>query len=78
MSSLSWAVVSASVALAACAGPNNGYTPMRADAMAFSEAHERCNLAAMSISGAVPSGPQLNAYNACMARNGWEDRRRLF
>ena len=64
--------------------PQGGYRPVTQTSgsperpIPFDEANARCWAVSMNIAGFAATIPQLEAYKACMARNGWEDRRRLF
>jgi hypothetical protein len=76
---LSVALLGSCLVLAACSDlATGGYTQARSDATPYSEARAQCWNVGMAIAGAQADAPQWRAYNQCMARNGWEDRRRLF
>jgi hypothetical protein len=77
----------AAILLSGCAlDPQGGYRPVTqmsgsADSrgsMSFNEADAQCWVVSMNNAGYAATMPQLAAYNGCMLRNGWEDRRRLF
>lgn len=81
------AVPATAILISACAlDPQGGYRPVTQlsgspdsrGAMSFNEANAQCWAVSMNIAGYSATMPQLAAYNACMGRNGWEDRRRLF
>jgi hypothetical protein len=62
--------------LTGCA-ENNGMTRTRADARPFDEAHSECWVVAMNNAGHAATAAQTRAYDACMARAGWADRRTI-
>ncbi len=64
------------VALGACAA-NNGMTQTRPDARPFADANAECWEVSMNIAGFGATSPQARAYESCMARNGWADRRSM-
>jgi hypothetical protein len=75
----------AAITLSGCAlDPQGGYRPVTQISgsperpISFNEANTQCRTASMNIAGYGATTPQLEAYRMCMARNGWEDRRRLF
>ena len=75
----------AAIALSGCAlDPQGGYRPTTQVSggpdrpVSFDEANARCWTVSMNIAGYGATIPQLEAYRACMTRNGWEDRRSLF
>jgi hypothetical protein len=79
------AFAATTIALSGCAlDPQGGYQPMTQSAgsseppVTFNEANSQCWIVSMSIAGFAATMPELDAYKACMARNGWQDRRRLF
>lgn len=79
------AVAATMIALSGCAlDPQGGYEPVTQRAgsseppVPFNEANSRCWTVSMNIAGFGATMPELDAYEACMARNGWADRRRLF
>jgi hypothetical protein len=48
---------------------------MRPDARPFAASHAECWETAMNNAGNAATAAQTRAYDACMARNGWADRR---
>jgi hypothetical protein len=77
----------AAILLSGCGlDPQGGYRPVAElsgspdsrRAPSFDEANAQCWTVSMNNAGYAATAPQLAAYNACMKRNGWEDRRRLF
>jgi hypothetical protein len=73
------------IALSGCAlDPQGGYEPVTQRAgsseppVRFNEANSQCWTVSMNIAGFGATMPELDAYKACMARNGWEDRRGIF
>jgi hypothetical protein len=74
MTRLMAATAIAAAFLVGCA-ENNGMTRTRADARPFGEAHAECHAVAMNNAGNAATARQTRAYDACMARQGWADRR---
>jgi hypothetical protein len=69
-------ITTGAVILAGCA-ENRGFTKMRDDARPFAEAHSDCWQTSMNIAGFAATAAQVQAYDSCMARNGWSDQRPL-
>jgi hypothetical protein len=78
------ALPAVAIALSGCAlDPQGGYRPVAErsgspEAKSFNEVNAQCWAVSMNIAGFSATAAQQEAYNACMVRNGWEDRRRLF
>lgn len=61
--------------LVACAqDETRGFTKTSEGGKPFAQAHAQCLTEAMNT-GSFSSVPQLRLYDACMARNGWQDQR---
>lgn len=77
-------ILGVALALSACAlDPQGGYQPMQRSgtgtgSVTFNDANAQCWTVSMNNAGYGATMAQLAAYNTCMARNGWEDRRQLF
>ncbi|HEX2113584.1 MAG TPA: hypothetical protein VHM01_04190, partial [Alphaproteobacteria bacterium] len=69
------AVIATGAAILAGCAENNGMTQTRPDARAFAEAHSECWALAMNTAGNAATAAQSRIYDACMARQGWADRR---
>ena len=64
--------------LAACAqDETRGFTKISEDGKPFAQAHAQCLTEGMNTGG-FSSVPQMRVYDACMARNGWQDQRAPF
>lgn len=70
------AMAAGAALLGACAA-NGGMTQTRPDARAYGEAHAECWAAGMNSAGNAATAAQTRAYDACMARYGWADRRSI-
>jgi hypothetical protein len=77
--------VAAAIALSGCAlDPQGGYRPVTQVSgsverpVSFDEANALCWTVSMNNAGYGATIVQLQAYQTCMVRNGWEDRRELF
>jgi hypothetical protein len=73
------AVAAGAVLLGACAADpaSRGMTQTRPDARPYAEAHSECWAVSMNNAGNASTAPQVRAYDACMARYGWADRRTM-
>jgi hypothetical protein len=79
------AFAAAAIALSGCAlDPQGGYRPATQfsgssqQPISFDEANAQCWTVSMNNAGYGASMAQLQAYQTCMARNGWQDQRTLF
>ena len=78
-------LAAATIALAGCAiDPQAGYRPVTQvsgsvqQPASFDEVHAQCWTVAMNNAGYGATLTQLNAYESCMKRNGWQDQRTVF
>jgi hypothetical protein len=69
------AVIATSAVLLGAYAENNGLTATRPDARPFAEARSECWAESMNSAGYAATAAQARAYETCMARNGWADRR---
>ena len=79
------AMAAVAIAVAGCAlDPQGGYRPATQlsgsaqQPVSFNDANAQCWSVSMNNAGYGASMAQLQAYQTCMARNGWEDQRTLF